>query len=151
MLDDLYLKLGITEIDDMAAGVKALWDRPYFDKNRVGIYGTSYGGYASLMAIVRYPDVFAAASSSSPPTDWRNYDTIYTERYMWIPQENKDGYDAGSTNTYAANLKGALLLYYGTADNNVHPNNSMQMIRGAPGGAESTSSSRSARTRGTPA
>ena len=129
LLDDLYLKLGITEIDDMAAGVKALWDRPYFDRNRVGIYGTSYGGYASLMAIVRYPDVFAAASSSSPPTDWRNYDTIYTERYMWIPQEAAKAYDAGSTNTYAANLKGALLLYYGTADNNVHPNNSVQMIR----------------------
>jgi len=129
ILDDLYLKLGLTEIDDMAAGVKALWDRPYFDKNRVGIYGTSYGGYASLMAIVRYPDVFAAASSSSPPTDWRNYDTIYTERYMWIPQEAAKEYDLGSTNTYAANLKGALLLYYGTADNNVHPNNSVQMIR----------------------
>jgi dipeptidyl-peptidase-4 len=129
ILDDLYLKLGITEIDDMAAGIKSLADRPYFAKNRVGIFGTSYGGYASLMAIVRYPDVFAAASSSSPPTDWRNYDTIYTERYMWMPQEAAKAYDMGSTNTYAANLKGALLLYYGTADNNVHPNNSVQMIR----------------------
>jgi dipeptidyl-peptidase 4 len=129
VLDDLYLKLGITEIDDMAAGVKALWDRPYFDKTRVGIFGTSYGGYASLMAILRYPEVFAAASSSSPPTDWRNYDTIYTERYMWIPQEAARAYDAGSTITYAPNLKGALLLYYGTADNNVHPNNSVQMVR----------------------
>lgn len=129
LLDDLYLKLGITEIDDMAAGVKALWNRPYFDKDRVGIYGTSYGGYASLMALVRFPDVFAAASSSSPPTDWRNYDTIYTERYMWIPQEAAKAYDMGSTNTYAASLRGALLLYYGTADNNVHPNNSIQMIR----------------------
>ena len=129
VLDDLYLKLGITEIDDMAAGVRALASRPYFDASRVGIYGTSYGGYASLMALLRYPSVFAAASSSSPVTDWRNYDTIYTERYMWIPQENEKGYDAGSTNTYAAQLNGDLLLYYGSADNNVHPNNTMQMVR----------------------
>jgi dipeptidyl-peptidase-4 len=129
LLDDLYLKLGITEIDDMAAGVRSLASRPYFDASRVGIYGTSYGGYASLMALLRYPSVFAAASSSSPVTDWRNYDTIYTERYMWIPQENEKGYDAGSTNTYAPQLKGDLLLYYGSGDNNVHPNNTMQMVR----------------------
>ena len=129
ILDDLYLKLGVTEIDDLAAGVKSLASRPYFDASRVGIFGTSYGGYASLMAILRYPDVFAAASSSSPPTDWRNYDTIYTERYMWIPSEAETAYKNGSTMTYAPNLKGALLLYYGTADNNVHPNNSVQMIR----------------------
>jgi len=129
LLDDLYLKLGITEIDDMAAGVRALGSRSYIDASRVGIYGTSYGGYASLMALLRYPSVFAAASSSSPVTDWRNYDTIYTERYMWIPQENEKGYDAGSTNTYAAQLRGDLLLYYGSGDNNVHPNNTMQMVR----------------------
>ena len=129
LLDDLYLKLGIPEIDDMAAAVRWLASRPYFDAARVGIFGTSYGGYASLMALLRYPSVFAAASSSSPVTDWRNYDTIYTERYMWIPQENAAGYDAGSTNTYAGALKGDLLLYYGSADNNVHPNNTMQMVR----------------------
>jgi dipeptidyl-peptidase-4 len=129
LLDDLYLKLGIPEIDDMAAAVRSLASRPYFDGSRVGIFGTSYGGYASLMALLRYPSVFAAASSSSPVTDWRNYDTIYTERYMWIPQENAAGYDAGSTNTYAGALKGDLLLYYGSADNNVHPNNTMQMVR----------------------
>jgi len=127
--DALYLKLGQTEMDDMAEGVKALWTRPYVDKARVGIYGTSYGGYTSAMEIVRHPEVFAAASASSPPTDWRNYDTIYTERYMWIPDENKSGYEAGSVMTYARNLKGRLLLYYGTADNNVHPSNSLQLIR----------------------
>ncbi len=128
-LDALYLKLGQTEIDDMAAGVKALWDRPYFDKNHVGIYGTSYGGYSSVMAILRYPDVFAAASSESPVTDWRHYDTIYTERYMWIPEENTDGYDKGSAMQYVANLKGELLLYYGSIDNNVHNTNMMQLIK----------------------
>ena len=128
-LDALYLKLGQTEIDDMAEGVKALWNRPYIDKNHVGIFGTSYGGYTAVMELLRHPDVFAAASSASPPTDWRNYDTIYTERYMWIPQENKDGYDKGSAMTYVNDLRGRLMLYFGTADNNVHPSNSMQLIQ----------------------
>ena len=128
-LDQIYLKLGQVEMDDMTEGVKALWGRPYFDKNRVGIHGSSYGGYSAAMQILRHPDVWAAASAASPPTDWRNYDTIYTERYMWIPEENKEGYDAGSAMTYANNLKGRLLIYYGTADNNVHPSNAMQLIK----------------------
>lgn len=128
-LDAVYLKLGQTEIDDMADGVRALFSRPYIDRNRVGIYGTSYGGYTSVMELLRHPDVFAAASSSSPPTDWRNYDTIYTERYMWIPQENKEGYDKGSAMSYVNDLRGRLMLYFGTADNNVHPSNMMQLIQ----------------------
>jgi dipeptidyl-peptidase-4 len=127
-LDSIYLKLGQTEIDDMANGVKALWDRPYFDKTRVGILGTSYGGYVAAMELFRHPDVFAAASASSPPTDWRNYDTIYTERYMRTPLENASGYDAGSVMKYTPSLKGRLLLYYGTSDNNVHPSNTLQLV-----------------------
>jgi dipeptidyl-peptidase-4 len=127
-LDAIYQKLGVTEIDDMAAGVKALRARPYVDGSRVGIFGTSYGGYASAMALLRHPDVFQAASAMSPVTDWRNYDTIYTERYMWTPQGNRAGYDAGSAMTYADSLRGRLMLYYGTADNNVHPANSLQLI-----------------------
>ncbi len=127
-LDAVYLKLGQTEIDDMADGVKALFPRPYIDSKRVGIFGTSYGGYTSVMELLRYPDVFAAATSSSPPTDWRNYDTIYTERYMWIPQENADGYAKGSAMSYIDNLRGRLMLYFGTADNNVHPSNMMQLV-----------------------
>ena len=127
-LDSIYLKLGLVEIDDMAEGVKALWSRPYVDKTRVGMYGTSYGGYSSVLSILRHPDVYAAASASSPVTAWNHYDSIYTERYMWIPQENKEGYDAGSAMTYAGQLKGRLMLYYGTADNNVHPSNMMQLI-----------------------
>src|SRR5207247_7069936 len=71
-LDTLYQKFGQLEMDDMAAGVKALWSRPYFDKTRVGIFGTSYGGYAALMELLRHPDGFAAASASSALTDWRN-------------------------------------------------------------------------------
>ncbi len=129
ILDSIYLKLGVTEMDDMAEGIKALWDRPYFDKTRIGIYGTSYGGYTAALEILRHPDVFTAAAASSPPTSWYNYDSIYTERYMWIPEENKEGYEAGNAVNFAKNLRGRLLLYYGTADNNVHPNNSMQLIR----------------------
>jgi dipeptidyl-peptidase 4 len=128
-LDALYQNLGQADIDDLSEGVKTLAARPYVDDARIGIFGTSYGGYAAVMALLRHPGVFAAAAASSPPTDWRNYDTIYTERYMWTPQENKAGYDAGSAVTYAKNLKGRLLLYYGTADNNVHPSNTLQLIK----------------------
>jgi dipeptidyl-peptidase 4 len=127
--DALYMHLGVAEIDDMAEGIKALWNRPYVDRTRVGIYGTSYGGYTAAMMILRHPDVVSVASSSSPVSDWRHYDTIYTERFMWLPQENAEGYDAGSAIKYAANLRGRLLLYYGTADNNVHQNNSIQLIQ----------------------
>jgi dipeptidyl-peptidase-4 len=129
VLDQSYQKLGTTEMADMAEGVKALWSRPYFDKTRVGIYGTSYGGYSSALSILKYPDVWAAASASSPVTAWYHYDSVYTERYMWIPQENKAGYEAGNSMAFAKDLQGRLLLYYGTADNNVHPNNSMQLIQ----------------------
>lgn len=128
MLDQIYMKLGTVEMDDMANGVKALWSRPYFDKERVGIYGTSYGGTSSALMILRHPDVIAAASSSSPVTSWYHYDSVYTERYMWIPQENKEGYEGGNAVNLAPNLKGRLMLYYGTADNNVHPNNMMQLV-----------------------
>ena len=128
MLDQVYMKLGQVEIDDMAAGVRALASRPYVDTSRVGMYGTSYGGYTSVMSILRYPDLYAAASASSPVTAWNHYDTIYTERYMWIPQENKSGYELGSAMPYAKDLKGRLMLYYATADNNVHPSNMMQLI-----------------------
>ncbi|MDX2262092.1 MAG: DPP IV N-terminal domain-containing protein [Gemmatimonadales bacterium] len=128
-LDALYEKLGTTEMDDMAEGLKALATRPYIDGARVGIFGTSYGGYTSAMMLLRFPNLVAAAAASSAVTAWNHYDTIYTERYMWIPQENTAGYTAGSAMTYAKDLKGRLLIYYGTADNNVHPNNSMQLIK----------------------
>ncbi|MEO5800796.1 MAG: DPP IV N-terminal domain-containing protein [Gemmatimonadales bacterium] len=128
-LDDLYLKLGQTEMDDMAEGIKALWSRPYVDKARVGIHGTSYGGYSSVMELLRHPDVFTVAAAQSPVTSWDHYDTIYTERYMWIPEENKEGYEKGSAMKYVDQLKGRLMLYYGTADDNVHPNNMMQLIQ----------------------
>ncbi len=128
-LDAIYLKLGQVEIDDQAAGVRSLWHRRYLDKSRVGVFGMSYGGTASALCLLRYPEVFHAACSSSPVTDFRNYDTIYAERYLRLPQENKAGYDAASLMTYADKLKGRLILYYGTADNNVHPSNMLQLIQ----------------------
>ncbi|HQR36368.1 MAG TPA: DPP IV N-terminal domain-containing protein [Blastocatellia bacterium] len=128
-LDAIYMKLGVVEMDDQAAGVRSLWNRPYLNKERVGMFGTSYGGYSSAMCLLRHPDVFQAASAGSAVTSWYHYDSIYTERYMWIPQENKEGYEAGNAMNYADKLKGRLMIYYGTADNNVHPNNSMQLIQ----------------------
>lgn len=127
--DAVYGRLGVVEIDDQASGVRALFARPYVDATRVGIHGVSYGGYAAAMAILRHPDVFAAACASSSVTDWRNYDTIYTERFMGLPSDNAAGYDAGSAMTYAANLRGRLLLFYGTMDDNVHPANTYQLVR----------------------
>ena len=136
-LDEIYLKLGQVEVDDIAEGVKALGGRPYVDRSRIGIYGTSYGGYAALMSLLRHPELYAAASASSPVTSWHHYDTVYTERYMWTPQENKAGYDAGNAMGYVRNLRGRLMLYYGTADNNVHPSNSMQLIAALQGAGKS--------------
>jgi len=129
--DAVYGKLGTVEIDDQAAGVNELTKRPYLDKNRVGIQGTSYGGYASAMAILRHPETFQVACSSSPVTDWRNYDSIYTERFMGLPDpgENEEGYNNGAAKKYVRNLTGKLMLYYGTADNNVHPSNTLQLIQ----------------------
>jgi len=129
--DAVYGKLGVVEIDDHAAGLKALGElKPYIDLKRVGIYGTSYGGYFSVMAILRHPELFRAACASSSVTAWQHYDTIYTERYMGLPweNENKAGYDAGSAMTYAGDLKGHLMLYFGSADNNVHPSNTYMLV-----------------------
>ena len=124
-----YLKLGGPDLDDQAAGVKFLRQRPYVDGARVGIYGHSYGGYMSALALLRYPDVFQVSVSGAPVTDFRNYDTIYTERYMQTPAENAEGYDAGSCNKIAGRLKGKLLLVHGLIDDNVHPANTWQLSK----------------------
>jgi dipeptidyl-peptidase-4 len=123
-----YLKLGIVEIKDQADGVRFLTQRSYIDENRVGIYGHSYGGYMSALALVKFPDVFQVGVAGAPVTDWKNYDTIYTERYMRTPQENPDGYRDGSCLTYADQLTGKLLILHGLVDDNVHPANTWQLI-----------------------
>ena len=122
-----YLKLGTVDLDDQAAGVRHLAKRPYVDATRVGIAGHSYGGYMSALALLRYPEVFHVGVAGAPVTDWKNYDTIYTERYMRTPKENPDGYRAGSCLSYAKNLKGKLLLLHGLIDDNVHPANTWQL------------------------
>ncbi len=126
--DPFYTHLGIIEMDDQAAGVMELAKRPYVDKDNVGVYGTSYGGTSAATLLMRYPNVFKAASSSSPVTDYRNYNSVYGERYEGLVADNKAGYDAAAVMTYVPNLKGKLLLYFGTADTNVHNDNSLQLI-----------------------
>ncbi len=127
----MYEKLGIVEIDDQAAGIASLASRKYVDMNRVGVFGTSYGGYSTIMCMLRHPEIFKVGCSSSPVTDWKNYDSIYTERYNGLPDEsdNLKGYQNGSAMTYVKNLRGWLMLYYGTADNNVHPSNAIQLVQ----------------------
>lgn len=129
MLDKLYGNLGIVEMDDFAAGIRSLYDRPYFDKTRVGVYGTSYGGTVAAMSILRFPEVYHVAVANSAVTDWRNYDNIYTERFMNLLENNPEGYDASNLMNYADNLEGELMIFYGTNDNNVHPANSLQLIQ----------------------
>ncbi|MFM7051223.1 MAG: DPP IV N-terminal domain-containing protein [Planctomycetota bacterium] len=123
-----YLKLGVVDADDQAAAVQYLAaTRPYVDGTRVGITGHSYGGYMSAICLIRRGDVFHAAVAGAPPTDWRQYDTIYTERYMRTPEENPEGYDAGSCVKQAGKLRGKLLLLHGMMDDNVHPNNTFEL------------------------
>lgn len=129
IMDQIYGRLGYAEMDDFAEGVKSLYNRPYFDKSRVGIYGTSFGGTTSAMCLLRFPDVFHAAVANSGVMDWRNYDNIYTERYMNLLNANTEGYELTSVLKYAPNLEGKLMIYYGTSDNNVHPANSLQLIQ----------------------
>ncbi|HWD40753.1 MAG TPA: DPP IV N-terminal domain-containing protein [Fimbriimonas sp.] len=127
--DAVYEKLGVVEIDDQNAGIQSLASRPYADVSRVGVFGTSYGGYSTVMLMLRHPETFSVGCASSSVTDWRNYDSIYTERYMGLPtdEDNKGGYDKGSAMKYAGDLKGRLMLYFGSADNNVHPANTYQL------------------------
>lgn len=122
-----YMKLGTVDIQDQADGVRWLSQRPYVDASRVGIFGHSYGGYMSALALLRYPDLFHVGVAGAPVTDWKNYDTIYTERYMRTPDENLDGYRDGSCLTYVSQLKGRLLLLHGLVDDNVHPSNTWQL------------------------
>lgn len=129
LLDQLYGNLSIVEMDDFAAGVRSLHNRTYLNKDKVGVFGTSYGGTTAATLLLRYPDVFHAAVASSAVTDWRNYDNVYTERFMNLVENNKKGYDAANLMAMAKDLKGELLIYYGTADNNVHPSNSLQLIK----------------------
>jgi dipeptidyl-peptidase-4 len=123
-----YLQLGQVDLADQVAAVRQIAERPYIDGSRVGLFGGSYGGYMTIMGLLKEPEVFHVGVAHAPVTDWRNYDTIYTERYMRTPQENPEGYDLGSTLPYADHLEGKLLITHGSVDNNVHPGNTTQLI-----------------------
>ena len=124
----LYHHFGKVELGDQLAGVRYLKSLPYVDGSRIGIWGWSYGGFMTINALLNAPDVFKAGFAGGPVTDWRQYDTIYTERYMGRPQENPDGYKDSSPVTHAANLKGKLLIAHGTGDDNVHFANTLEFV-----------------------
>jgi len=115
----LYHRMGSVEVEDQVAGVNFLKTLPYIDPARIGVFGWSYGGYMALMCMLQAPDVFAAGVSGAPVTDWRLYDTHYTERFMGTPQSNPFGYTKSSVMYYAEDLKGPLLIMHGMADDNV--------------------------------
>lgn len=120
-----YLKIGDLESKDQAEAALYLGSLPFVDKDRIGIWGWSYGGFNTLMSMSEGRGVFRAGVAIAPPTSWRFYDSIYTERYMRTPKENPDGYDVNPI-VRAHKLHGALLLCHGTADDNVHPQNSYE-------------------------
>lgn len=123
-----YMNLGILESDDQIAAAKTLGNLPYVDASRIGIWGWSFGGYMTLLTMCRGEGVFKAGISVAPVTDWRYYDTIYTERYLRTPQENPEGYTKGAPLHRAKDLKGNLLIIHGGADDNVHLQNTMDFV-----------------------
>ena len=117
----VYGKFGSVPLDDQVNGLRALGEKyPEMDLERVGVYGWSFGGYLSALAVLRRPDVFKAAIAGAPVVDWEDYDTHYTERYLGLPKDNEAAYKEASLLTYAAELKRPLLLVHGTADDNVY-------------------------------
>lgn len=125
-------RLGVLEAEDQTAAARWFGAQSYVDPDRIGIWGWSYGGYLSLLAMLYEdgPEVWAAGAAIAPVTDWRQYDTIYTERYLSTPQANPDGYRLGSPVTYADRMRDTqrLLIVHGDADDNVHPQNTTAMV-----------------------
>lgn len=121
-----YKNLGKYEIEDQIAAAKWFGNQSYIDKSRIGIFGWSFGGYMASLAMTKGADVFKAGIAVAPVTNWRYYDSVYTERFLLTPQENPSGYDDNSPTNFAKLLKGKFLLIHGTADDNVHFQNSTE-------------------------
>ena len=121
-----YKNLGKYEIEDQITAAKWLGNQPYVDANRIGIFGWSFGGYMTSLALTKGADTFKLGIAVAPVTNWRYYDSIYTERFMGTPQENPSGYDDNSPTNFAHLLKGKLYIIHGTADDNVHFQNAME-------------------------
>jgi dipeptidyl-peptidase-4 len=124
-----YLQLGKYETEDQIAAARWFGKLPYIDASRIGIFGWSYGGYMSLLCLFKGADVFKMAISVAPVTNWRYYDSVYTERFMRKPQENAAGYDDNSPINHVQKMKGKLLLVHGMADDNVHFQNSVELVQ----------------------
>jgi dipeptidyl-peptidase 4 len=124
----VYGQLGVLETADQAGAARALGRLSFIDPSRVGIWGWSYGGFMSLNSIFQHPDVFKTAVAVAPVTHWKYYDTIYTERYMGLPQTNMSGYTKGSPITYVRGLRGNLLVVHGSGDDNVHYQNTEVLV-----------------------
>ena len=124
----LFRRLGKQELADQLEGIRYLETLGFIDKDRIGVQGWSYGGYMTLYCLLHAPDVFKAGAAGAAVTDWRNYDTIYTERYLGLPAENEQGYRDSSPVHAAANLKGKLLLIHNIEDDNVLFANALQMM-----------------------
>jgi len=123
----LFHRFGKTELADQLEGVKYLIAQGFVDPARIGIYGWSYGGFMTLYSLLNAPDVFRAGIAGAPVTNWRNYDTIYTERYLGLPAEDMEGYRASSPVEYASKLKAKLLMVHNIEDDNVLFQNTLQM------------------------
>ncbi len=124
----IYRQMGVVETQDQAAAARAVGRLPFVDSTRIGIWGWSYGGFMTLNTLTQAPDVYRMGIAVAPVTHWKYYDTIYTERYNGLPQDNAAGYDKGSPLTYAKNLKGRLLIVHGSGDDNVHFQNTEAMV-----------------------
>ena len=124
----VYRNLGYYETIDQVNAARYAASLPYADSRRIGIFGWSYGGYEALMAASAENNPYAAAVAVAPVTDWRFYDTVYAERYMLTPQQNDEGYNSSAPLKHAADMSCRLLLMYGTADDNVHPANSIEYV-----------------------
>ncbi len=124
-----YLDLVHLETNDQIESARQLGQRSYIDASRIGIWGWSFGGHISINSLLKGNDVFKMGIAVAPVTSWRFYDTIYTERYLRTPQENPRGYDNNSPLNYPELLKGSFLLIHGSADDNVHVQNSTRMAR----------------------
>ncbi len=122
-----YLQLGKLEIEDYIETAKYLGSQQYINPHRIGMYGWSYGGYMSSLALTKGAEFYSMAIAVAPVTNWRFYDTIYTERYMRTPQENANGYDSNSPINHVEKMEGAYLLVHGSGDDNVHFQNTMEM------------------------
>ncbi len=124
---ETHRDLGKHELEDITSSVDWLKQQPWVDGERIGIWGWSYGGYMTAYAMT-HSNQFKMGISGAPVTDWKNYDAIYTERLMGLPQDNPAGYESSSVLNAAANLEGELLLIHGTMDDNVHISNTMQFV-----------------------